>query len=345
MATDEINIDGARGEGGGQVLRTALGLSALTGRPFSIKNVRAGRKKPGLMRQHLAAVRAAAQICSASVRGAEIGSEELSFQPGAVTPGDYTFAIGSAGSTTLVLQTVLPALLTASGPSTITLEGGTHNPLAPPVDFIEHAFLPVVNRMGPRVDLKFDRHGFYPAGGGRWSVAITPAAKLTPVTINTRGKTKTRQAKAIVAGLSGSIALRELERVEARLGWSGDDLCIRQIPDDEGPGNVVMLKIESEHVTEVFTSFGSKGITAMAVADEAVDQTRAYLLSTAPVGVHLADQLLIPFALAGGGNYVATGVTPHATSNIEVIHAFLDVRITTGPAGEGGALYAINSPA
>src|SRR6202140_4872670 len=158
-----ILIDGSIGEGGGQILRTALGLSMVTGQPFRIENIRAGRDKPGLLRQHLTAVNAAAEICGANVEGAAISSRELSFSPGNVKSGEYTFSIGSAGSTTLVLQTVLPALLAADGPSSLTLEGGTHNPHAPPIDFLEKAFVPLVNRMGPTVHVALERAGFYPA--------------------------------------------------------------------------------------------------------------------------------------------------------------------------------------
>ncbi len=159
-------IDGSQGEGGGQVLRTSLALSMVTGEGFRIERIRAGRPKSGLLRQHLAAVRAAAEICQANVRGAELGSTQVTFEPRAILAGDYQFSIGTAGSTTLVLQTILPALLTANRKSQISLEGGTHNPAAPPFEFLEHAFLPLINRMGPRVSSILDRHGFFPAGAG-----------------------------------------------------------------------------------------------------------------------------------------------------------------------------------
>ena len=244
----------------------------VTGRPFRIEKIRAGRDKPGLLRQHLTAVNAAAGICGAMVDGAAISSRELSFTPGKVKAGEYTFSIGSAGSTTLVLQTVLPALLTAGGPSLLTLEGGTHNPHAPPIDFLEKAFVPLVNRMGPNVSVTLERAGFYPAGGGRFVVKVEPAAKLLPLHLPERGEIKRRLAKAVVAALPGEIAKRELQKVEKMLGWSGEQLQIRQLPDEWGPGNLLTLEIESEHVTEVFTGFGMKGVTAEAVAEQAVQQ-------------------------------------------------------------------------
>ncbi|MGC4030137.1 MAG: RNA 3'-terminal phosphate cyclase [Tepidisphaeraceae bacterium] len=330
-----ITLDGSNGEGGGQILRTALGLSALTGKPFSIEKIRANRSKPGLMRQHLTAVNAVTEICQAKTEGAAIGSASLTFIPGPVRAGDYHFSVGSAGSTTLVFQAILPALLTAAGPSTITLEGGTHNPFSPPLDFLSDAFVPVVNRMGPTVAIEQERYGFNPAGGGRWRATISPAPRLTPINLTERGEAGERSATALVASLPGEIAKRELARVGRRLGWDGDALRVRQLPGDQGPGNVLLLKIQSENVTEVFTGFGQKGTSAEAVADAAIDGARAYLLSSAPVGDHLADQLVVPFAIAGGGEFVATRSTPHLKTNVEMIERFLDVRISLAESDAG----------
>ena len=174
-----LTIDGSFGEGGGQILRTALALSLVTGRECRLEKIRAGREKPGLLHQHLAAVNAAAAISRADVEGATLGSRELIFRPNGIAPGEYTFSVGTAGSATLVLQTVFPALLTATGSSGLVLEGGTHNPLAPPFEFVAKSFLPLINRLGPTVRAKLDRHGFYPAGGGKIRVTIEPAATLT----------------------------------------------------------------------------------------------------------------------------------------------------------------------
>jgi RNA 3'-terminal phosphate cyclase (ATP) len=330
-----ISIDGNIGEGGGQILRSSLALSMVTGQPFRMTNIRAGREKPGLMRQHLTAVNAAAAICGADVEGGAIGSQVIAFSPGRVKAGAYTFSIGSAGSATLVLQTVLPALLTADGVSSLTLEGGTHNPYAPPIDFLEQAFAPLINRMGPTVDVAMERAGFYPAGGGRFFVNITPAAQLLPLHLPERGKITRRLAKAVVAALPGEIAKRELDRVDKMLGWTGDQLQIRQLPDAWGPGNLLTLEIHSEHVTEVFTGFGMKGVTAEAVAENAIQQAKRYLAAGVPVGVCLADQLLLPMAIAGGGSFLTLAPSRHTLTNIDVIARLLPVRFDIDEVGNG----------
>src|SRR5437764_3869585 len=216
-----ITIDGSFGEGGGQILRTSLALSLVTQKPFRIERIRAGRKNPGLLRQHLAAVNAAAQVGYAEVKGADLGSCDLSFAPQAVAAGRYHFAIGTAGSATLVLQTVLPALILADTPSTLVLEGGTHNPYAPPFDFLEKTFLPLLNEMGPQVRARLERHGFYPAGGGRFVVDITPASRLGRLELNERGAITRRAARALVARLPQQIGERELMVIGSKLAWRG----------------------------------------------------------------------------------------------------------------------------
>jgi RNA 3'-terminal phosphate cyclase (ATP) len=329
-----IAIDGSMGEGGGQVLRSALALSAITGQPFRIADIRANREKPGLRRQHLTAVRAAAEVCAGAVDGAAVGSRELTFRPGRVVAGDYAFDIGSAGSTTLVLQTVLPPLLLAAGPSTVVLEGGTHNPGGPPADFLERAFLPLLNRMGPRVQLAVERPGFAPRGGGRIIVTVDPAAKLTPVDLPERGAVLRRRARAVVAGLPASIAERELKVVARRTGWHAGELSVEQLPEAYGPGNVLMLEVECEHVTEVFSAVGRIGLRAEQLAQSAADQAVRYLAAGVPVGDCLADQLLLPLALAGSGSYRTLALTLHSRTNIEVIRLFLDVPIRAEPAGD-----------
>lgn len=335
-----LTIDGSFGEGGGQILRTSLALAIVTERSIVIENIRANRDKPGVRRQHLTAVRAAAKICNAKLSGDDIGSRRLHFEPGQLQPGDYQFDIGSAGSTTLVLQTVLPPLLQAAGRSTLVLVGGTHNPFAPPYDFLQRAFLPLVNRMGPKVSLDLRRPGFYPAGGGQLHVVIEPASRLIPLHLVERGAIRRRLCRATVSNLPDHIAQRELATVAAALDWPDDCLEIHRYDQRNfGPGNVVSIEIESEHLTEVFTGFGRRGVRAETVAGEAATEAQRYLEANVPIGEHLADQLLLPLALAGGGSYVTMPPTLHTTTNIEVIAKFLPVPLHTDP--EGGARWKV----
>ena len=322
-----LTIDGSRGEGGGQILRSSLALSIVTGRPIRIEKIRAKRDKPGLRRQHVTAVRAAAAICGGKPSGDEIGSRELRFEPRPVRAGDYMFDIGSAGSTTLVLQTILPPLLLADGRSTIELKGGTHNPFAPPFDFLDRAFVPLINRMGARVALMLERPGFYPAGGGRMRVEVEPAGRLLPIHLTQRGKILRRLCRAAVSNLPEHIAERELATVASALDWPQECLESRRYQGSFGPGNVVTIEVESEHVTEVFTGFGRRGIPAETVAGEVATEARRYLEAGVPVGEHLADQLLLPLALAEGGEFITVEPSLHATTNIEVIQQFLEVPI------------------
>jgi RNA 3'-terminal phosphate cyclase (ATP) len=339
-----ITIDGSFGEGGGQILRSALALSMVTGTPFRIENIRANRDNPGLARQHLTAVQSAAALCGATVEGAELRSTALTFEPGPVKPGDYTFSVGSAGSTTLVLQTVLPALLVGAEPSTLTLEGGTHNPFAPPLDFLQSAFLPVINRMGPRVEVALERPGFAPAGGGRAIVTVEPAERLSRIDLPARGSIIRRHARAVVAGLPRAIAERELATVAQILNWSPDELEVAELPEAYGPGNIVTLEVGSEHITEVFSGVGRRGVRAEAVASDAAHAARRYLAAPdVPVGDCLADQLLLPMALVRGGSYKTLALTRHAATNIEVIRMFLDVKVEAREAGPDVTLIEIAS--
>lgn len=318
-----LEIDGAQGEGGGQILRTALTLSVVTGRPCRLVRIRAGRKNPGLQRQHLTAVRAAAAVGAAEVRGDELASQTLEFHPRGIRPGFHHFDIGTAGSTGLVLQTILPPLLTASGPSEILLEGGTHNPAAPPFEFLAEAFVPLLRRMGPEVDLQLERHGFYPAGGGRLCVTVRPAERLHPLSLRQRGELTRVSARALVARLPRLVAERELRVLGRSLGLAARDLEVREAEGSPGPGNAVTVRVECAELTEVFTRFGQKGVPAEAVAEQAAEDTRRYLESGAAVGPHLADQLLLPLALAGGGVFRTVPLTGHATTNLAVLRQFL----------------------
>lgn len=320
-------IDGSLGEGGGQVLRTSLALSLVTGKPFRIDNIRAGRKSPGLLRQHLTAVGAAAQVGEASVDGAAMGSTSMTFIPRALRAGDYAFSIGTAGSTTLVLQTILLPLAVAGAPSTVVIDGGTHNPAAPPFDFLDQAFLPLLRRMGVDVNVELVRPGFFPAGGGQIRATITPVGKLGRLDLVSRGPLVRGCVRAVVANLSYSIATREVRAAAAVLGWGDDVLQAHTLRGSIGPGNSVSIIVESEQVTDVFTGFGARGVRAEVVAENAAAEAKRYLDSNAAVGQHLADQLLLPMALGDGGSFTTLPLTGHTTTNASIIQKFLDVKI------------------
>lgn len=322
-----LTIDGSFGEGGGQIIRSSLALSLITGKAFRVYNVRAGREKPGLKPQHLMSVQAAARIGGAQVDGATVGSREFTFVPGSVSPGDYHFAIGTAGATMLVLQTVLPPLMLADAPSYLTLEGGTHNKHAPPFDFLQKTFLPLVNRTGPHVRLELERYGFYPPGGGRVRVLIEPRTQPQRLELEERGEIEERCARALVVKLPASIAGRELQVIREMLDFTDEELRVETSTNAASPGNVVMIELRSRDLTEVVTSVGERGVRAEAVAERAGLEAANYLASGAPVGEHLADQLLIPLALAGGGSYLTGPPSLHTTTNIEIIKLFLDVEI------------------
>ena len=326
-----VVIDGSRGEGGGQIVRSSCALSLLTGRPFRIENVRARRKTPGLARQHMTAVLAAARIGSAEVHGATVGSGVVAFRPGPVTPGRWVFPIGTAGSTTLVLQTVLMPLLAAGGPSTVVIEGGTHNVKAPPFEFLARTYLPLVERItGGRVHLELERAGFYPAGGGKIVARIEPAASPPPrgrFELLERGAITRRVAEANVWRLPVGIARRELAVVEDTLGWRGADLVARERSDGFGPGNALSIQVDAEHVQETFTGIGERGVPAERVAEGAAREAKEWLDAGVPVGEHLADQLLLPRALGGGGVFRTVRPTPHTTTHAEILAAFLDARV------------------
>jgi RNA 3'-terminal phosphate cyclase (ATP) len=328
-------IDGARGEGGGQVLRTALSLSAITGVPIRVENIRAGRHKGGLLRQHLACVRAIAALSEANVRGDELGSTTLELTPRPVRGGRaYTFSIGSAGSTLLLLQTVLPTLLTAQEPTEVLLEGGTHNPLAPTYEFVERAYLPLLRRMGADVTSSLERPGFAPAGGGRVRLQVTPST-LRPLSLLTRGAHLSTTATALVSAVPGDVAQRELARVAHRLRTLTPTCHQRSVRTPMAPGNALTVELEFEHLTEVFTTLGERGLPAEVVADRTCDAARVYMESGAVVGEYLADQLLLPLALAGGGEFVSTALSSHAATQVGLVPEFLAVEVSERAAGPG----------
>lgn len=317
-----ITLDGSRG--GGQILRTALSLSLATGKPFRIHDIRGKRPKPGLKRQHLTCVQAAREIGDGSADGAELNSRELIFHPGTPRAGDYRFAIGTAGSTSLLLQTVLPPLLFADGTSTVHVTGGTHNPLAPTADFITRCFLPALRTMGAAADLTLHRHGFAPAGGGHVELAVTgdPNKSLKPLPHTTRGDLTARHITATYANLDRSIAERMATAAAKNLGWPESSITIAEAGAD-GPGATVTAEAAHQHITDSVTEFAQRGRSADKLGHLAGRNLARLLSSDALVGERLADQLLLPLALAGGGTLTTTNATNHIRTNLHTIAQFL----------------------
>ena len=335
-----VEIDGSRGEGGGQILRTSLALAIITGRKLRMRRIRSGRKRPGLQPQHLACVSAAAQLCGGMARapnGAplEVGAQELELVPG---PPDahasvLEIDIGTAGSTTLLIQTVLVPALASGKPLTLTVTGGTHNPLAPPFEFLDRVFVPHLRAMGADVTLVLEKHGFIPKGGGKIVVDIK-ASRLKPIEIIETGEVVARRATAIVAGLALHIAEREIAVAKERLGKP--ECEIREFDHRHGPHNLFMAEVElASGARELVTAHGRKGYPAEDVADDALDDLEDFIEAKIPVGEHLADQLLLPLAVAGGGRFRTDELSLHATTNIDTIREFLDIVITTEPSGLG----------
>ncbi|MGQ8365367.1 RNA 3'-terminal phosphate cyclase [Glaciecola sp. 1036] len=326
-----ITIDGSKGEGGGQVLRTALCLSIVTQQPLEIMNIRAGRRKPGLLRQHLTSLLAAKEISSATVEGAELGSTRIRFKPGNVKAGNYHFCIGTAGSTVLVCQTIFCVLALTKGISKVTFEGGTHNGMSPSLCFLEESFLPLMALMGVKTDVKQTSLGFYPAGGGKWEITIEPVGKFKPISLldckpNSDLNKSKYQLHSLVSKLPVSIAEREISKAKAILNWIDADEKITEA-DTPGPGNSFQLKVIHDTHASLFEVVGEIGVMAENIAKRCAGRVNKFLYSQATVEEHLADQLLLPMALAGQGSFTTTKPSLHTLTNIDIIKMFLDIEI------------------
>lgn len=330
---ETVNIDGSQGEGGGQILRTALALSLVTGKPFAIEGIRAGRKKPGLMRQHLACVMAAAEVSRAKVDGARTGSLSLRFEPDRIAPGDYSWRIGSAGSSSLVMQTVLLPLLLGGGRSELWIEGGTHNGMAPPYPFLEGSFMPILAELGFEASLELERPGFYPAGGGAIRAVLAGRAERSLSWIEKRERTIAGvEVHAWSCGIPARIGRAEAEIVGRALCVEPERRFAHEV-DAAGPGNAVAAVVDLGDGKAVFTSFGEPRLPLEKVAEDCVAQARRYIDSGARVDEHLQDQLLLPMALSGGGAFTTTEPSAHSRTNMETIKSFVDVSFVCEPLG------------
>lgn len=322
-----IEIDGSQGEGGGQILRTALSLSMITGKSFRLYKIRAGRKKPGLMRQHLVCVNAAQRISNATVQGAELNSQLLIFQPNKIQAGDYEFDIGSAGSTTLVFQTLLPPLLLQEEASTVSIKGGTHNPFAPTADFIAQCFLPSISSIGANVDFKTERAGFFPVGKGLIKATIHPWRSRSQLSLLHPGKTNeiTTHGAALNMDNGSNIVTRELETLQSILS------CSAAYPEHyqgDSKGYTLYVVVKHNNHTQLFTALGETSKKAENVAQSLAVRVQHYLKSFAAVDEYLADQLLLPLALAKGGEYTVQSISEHTRTQAAMIELFTNCKIT-----------------
>ncbi len=322
---ETIEIDGRMGEGGGQILRSALTLSMLCGKAVEMHHIRGKRPKPGLMRQHLTCVNAAREICQGRIEGAGLGSQQLRFIPGAIKGGDYRFDVGSAGSTTLVFETILLPLLLASDTSTVAFLGGTHNPMAPPLTYIKRSFLPLLRDMGAQVEINTERWGFMPVGGGKWQALIKPS-QWHPIEKLERGDLVHSTLTAYEVGLPNRVAEREVKAYEKQSSIAVNDVRIRQ-PKAGSPGNLLAIDLQFENSSICLTELGRPRITSERVAADLRRQVELYLESGTVLDEHLADQMMLPMAMAGGGKFSCGELSQHAETNREVIRMFTGARI------------------
>jgi RNA 3'-terminal phosphate cyclase (ATP) len=354
-----IVIDGSYGEGGGQVLRSSLALSAITGQPLRIERIRAGRRKPGLMPQHLTGVRAAAQVCDAEVEGARLKSQELTFVPRS-TPraGTYTFDVaqvakgGSAGSVSLILQTVLLPLFLAGGTSQLILRGGTHVAWSPPFDYIKRVYLPALSRMGIRAKANIQKWGWYPVGGGEVKATIegqatdlghqASLASLGPLDLSERGSIVRVRGLSASSNLPKHIRVRQERAALQSLRSNGVNARVDVVDaPSKGQGTVVFLWAESENAVAGFTSLGERGKPAEQVAEEAARELLDFLHSQAALDRHLADQMVLPLALAAGPSQFTTErITKHLLTNAWVVNQFFPGRVRVeGEEGQPGSCH------
>lgn len=341
-----LEIDGSMGEGGGQVLRTSLSMAALTQRPFRLTNIRANRSKPGLRPQHLTAVQAVASLCQAQLRGAALNSQVLEFWPQSrPRGGNYLFDVrdaaqgGSAGAVTLILQAILWPLLFADAPSRVVLRGGTHVPFSPPYHYLAEVALPAFARLGARVTLSLEGWGWYPLGGGQITAVIHPITRLQAAEFLPAPVTQVR-GLAAVTNLPAHIPQRMARRAHNLLSEAGLRPLVQPVRETgAGPGAGLMLWAENAGVT----SLGRKGLPADQVAETAVAQFLAFVDNKVAVDEHLADQLLIPMALANGrSSFTTQRITQHTLTNAALLRQWLQIDLSIEGAENQSGYITVN---
>jgi RNA 3'-phosphate cyclase len=342
-----IEIDGSYGEGGGQILRTALALSAILKKPFSIHHIRSKRKNPGLQAQHLEAVEALAKITEAQTEGVKFGSQKITFFPKKILPGNYQFEVKTAGSTLLLFQAMFFPLSLAPGPSRVTLVGGTHVPWSPPFHYLSEVLLPTLAPMGISLNAAIEKWGFYPKGGGKIQLTIHPVHELKPIHLTDRGQLRRIRGLSAISNLPSHVAERQkdqaMKRIQKELNMDVEIEILYDVPSN-GPGSFLFLLAEYDKTIAGFSSLGQKGKAAERVADEAVNDLKNYLSSEGCIDPHLADQLSPLMAMAkGNSSFSTTQMTNHLLTNLWIIRHFLHVRVETqGEIGKIGRVYFLN---
>jgi RNA 3'-terminal phosphate cyclase (ATP) len=335
-----LSIDGSLGEGGGQVLRTSLTLALITGRSFTLHNIRQRRANPGLMAQHLKAVDAAREIGKANVEAARLGSQSLVFEPTGLYSGEFHYDIGTAGSTSLVLQTILPPLGFAEASSTVSVIGGTHVPWSPCFHYLEMHWLHHMRRIGFDIQLELDAAGFYPRGGGRVLATVRPTSRLSPLCLTDRGPLKRIHGISGVANLNLSVAQRQKIQALKRLTHLSSDVNIEILRLSAlSKGTFLLLLAEFENSQCCFYGLGALGKPAERVADEAVNEFFEFTATNGAIDHYLSDQLILPLALTSGVSEIRTSkVTQHLITNSEIVKMFLPVSIEVdGQIGQPGS--------
>lgn len=334
-----VKIDGSYGEGGGQILRTALALATILGRPLEVSRIRARRKNPGLQAQHLTAVTALAEVAEAEVKGAELGSTALTFRPRRVKGGDYVLDVGTAGATTLVFQALVWPMSLGAGRGQLVIRGGTHVPWSPPFHYLRDVFLPAAGALGLQAGVELLRWGLYPRGGGGIRAEVHPPTQFKPIDLLSRPSPSTVRGISAVANLPKTIGERQRDRAARRLKAEGLAADIEFVEaSGMGQGTILFLVLPEGPAPAGFSALGERGKPAEQVADDAVDQLLAFIRSGAAVEAHLADQLLIPMALASGRSAMTVErITDHLVTNAWVIERFLPGAVAIeGKAGEPG---------
>lgn len=344
---DLVEIDGSYGEGGGQILRTALALSAILKKPMALFHIRSKRKNPGLQAQHLAAVEALARVTEAQTEGVKFGSQRIIFIPQKILSGIYKFEIRSAGSVTLLVQAIFLPLCFSGGISRVTLIGGTHVQWSPSFHYLSEVVLPTLERIGVSARAALKKWGFYPTGGGRIELAINPVRGLKPISLVDRGALKKIHGVSAISNLPRHVADRQkeqaLRRIQSELQIEAEITVLDNVPSN-GTGSFLFLLAEYEMGVAGFSSLGARGRPAEKVADQAVDSLKDYLLSDGCIDPYLADQLVPFMALAtGNSSFTTTRITEHLLTNLWVTQRFLGAKISTeGERGARGKVEFLN---